>query len=152
LSQAINHLIELDYMDVKSSGPNRLVTFKDRQEIWEELKDGHVKLFYKMVEAYYLIDNKNYIYSDEMALAHYSNLAKPKLKHIAVTNKELATIESVGKAVGNFGEPEFIFNIFREPPALFADDGYLNPIELYFMLKDHTDERIQMELERMLSN
>lgn len=153
LSQAINHLIELGFMDVKGSGPNRIVTFKSRNEIWEEIKDCKAKPFFKMVEGYYLIDNRNYIFSGETALAHYTNLAEPAEKHIALTRKELANLEEHGRPVGDFGRPLYIFEIFKEPPELFAmDDGYLNPLELYFMFRKDKDERIKIELEKMIKN
>jgi hypothetical protein len=153
LSQAINHIIELGLMDVQGSGPNRIVKFKSRNEIWEEIKDYKVKPFFKMVEGYYLIDDLNYIFSGETALAYYTNLAESAVKHIALTRKEFESLEEHGRPVGDFGQPLYIFEIFKESPKLFAmDDGYLNPIELYFMYRGDKDERIQIELEKMIKN
>ncbi len=152
LSQAINHLIKLNYVDVTGSGPNRLVTFKDRKEVWEELKSMSSKRFSKTVEGYYMIEG-DFIFSGETALAHYSDLADSKVKHIAITNKELIEIERRGVPARDFGRPAYIFDVLKEPPHLFAkDDKYLNPVELYFLLRSHSDERVQMALEQMLKN
>ncbi len=151
LSQAVKQLVNLSYLDVKGSGPNRLVRFKDRAKVWEQLKDQKVKRFHKMVKGYYM-DNINHIVSGETALAHYSDLARPKMKYIALTNKELKAIEDNGTLVGDFGDPLYMFDVFKEPASLFAvDNKYLNPIELYFLLRDENDERVQLSIEQMLS-
>jgi hypothetical protein len=153
LSQAINHIIELGFMDVKGSGPNRIVTFKNRNDVWEEIKDCQVKPFFKMVEGYYLIDDPNYICSGETAMAYYTNLAEPPVKHIALTRKAFNFLEKHGKPDGDFGRPQYIFEIFKEPPELFAmEDRYLNPIELYFMFRRDKDERIKIELGKIIKN
>lgn len=153
LSQAINHIIELGFMDVKGSGPNRIVTFKSRNDIWEEIKGYKVQPFFKMVEGDCLIDDLDYIFSGETALAHYTNLTEPKVRHIALTRKGFELLKEHGKSVGDFGRSRYIFEIFKEPPELFAkDDGYLNPIELFFMFRRNKDERIQIELEKMIKN
>ncbi|MBI2519772.1 MAG: hypothetical protein HYV97_05125 [Bdellovibrio sp.] len=152
LAQAINHLIELDFVDTKGAGPNRLVTFKNRQEIWDRLKKQPLKPFSKTIESYYMT-NADYIFSGETALAHYSDLAEPKMRYLAMTNQQFKQIQKSGDPVGDFGKPQFVCDVLKESPRLFAkDDGFLNPVELYFLLRAHSDERVQIALEQMITN
>lgn len=152
LAQAVNQLIKLGYLTVTGSGPNRLVKFKNREEVWDQLKDQDVKRFHKTVKGYY-IDNVDHVVSGETALAHYSDLVEPKINYLALTNKELKALEQNGKPVGQFGEPEFMFDVMKEPASLFAvDEKYINPVELYFLLKNESDERVQLSIEQMLES
>jgi hypothetical protein len=152
LSLAINKLIKLGYLDVKGSGPHRLVMFKNMDEVWELLQDQIVKRFHKTVKGYYM-DDVDHIISGETALAHYSDLVEPKLRYIALTNKELKALEDNGQPIGHFGEPIFMFDVLKEPAKLFAmENKYINPIELYFLLKGESDERVQLSIEQMLKD
>lgn len=151
LAQAINHLIDLEFVDARGTGPNRLVIFKDRQEVWSKLKVTPVKSFSKSIESYRMVED-NFIFSGETALAHYSDLAEPRIRYIAVTNKEFQKIQE-GVPVGDFGNPLFICEVFKERPSLFSKgNNFLNPIELYFLMRSNSDERIQIALDQMLSD
>mgnify|MGYP006908244421 FL=1 len=151
LSQVVNHLIDCGFMEAKGSGPNRLVMFQDKLEVWDLLKEMHVKRFFKKVKGHSK-DNRSFIISGESALAHYSDLVEPKVKHIGITTKEFKKLDNLKQSLGHTHEKEFIFDILKEPPELFAiDKKYLNPIELYFLLRGETDERILISLEQMLN-
>lgn len=151
LSNSVNHLLELDYMDTEGHGPHKVFTFKAKEEVWSRLQKASLKAFSKSVECYYLVEG-DYIFSGESALAHYSNLADPRIKYLAVTNNEFLQMESQGKSYSDFSRPLVICDIFKEPPGLFANKGeFINQVELYFLLKSHQDERIQIALEEMLS-
>ncbi len=152
LSNSVNHLIKLDYMDTQGHGPHKMVKFKSKEEVWSKLKKSTIKAFSKTAECYYFVEG-DYIISGESALAHYSNLADSRIKFLAVTNKDFLQLASKGKPYGDFGRPSIICDIFKEPPSLFANEGkYINQVELYFLLKSHNDERVQIALEEMLSN
>lgn len=151
LAQAINHLIDLEFMDAKGTGPNRLVIFRGRQEVWAKLKETPLKSFSKSIESYYMIDD-DFIYSGETALAYCSDLAEPKIKHIAVTNQEFQKIQK-GVPVGDFGNPLYVCDVLKESPSLFAKNNkFLNPVELYFLMRSNSDERVQIALDQMLSD
>lgn len=150
LSHAVKHLIEMDFMTVDGHGPNRQVMFNPRDQIWEELKQREIKPFLKRVEAAVSVTGRNFIYSGETALAHYSDLSSPEQKHIGITNKELADLESKTPEEDTT-QSKVVFEVFKESPRLFARDGYLSPIEVFMTFKNHPDERIHMSLEQMLS-
>jgi hypothetical protein len=150
LSKAVNQLIKLGYLDVVGIGPKRMVTFKDRDDVWDQIKEENIKRIHKSVKGYYM-NNVNHIISGETALAHYSDLAKPKIKHMAITNKEFKALENDGQPVGYFGESMYMLDILKEPASLFAvDKKYVNPIELYFLLRNESDERILLSIDQML--
>ena len=40
--------------------------------------------------------------------------------------------------------------VWRYPPALFAEDGIVDPLSLYLSLKEDRDERTETALEEMM--
>lgn len=151
LSRAINSLANQGFLTVQGRGPNRIVIFNDRQDVWEQLNETKLKDYSKTVEGYFYVD-ENLIKSGETALASYSDLSLPEQKHFAVTRDQLAEIEKIGKPLGDFGRPLFIYDVLREPAELFSINGEtLNPVELFFLMKRSFDERIQIALDEMLA-
>jgi hypothetical protein len=82
-------------------------------------------------------------------LQYYSDLAEPEQRSFAVTQKDYDLLKQ------NFGKSEAVkkttfIEVRKVSPKLFSVKGNLNPIELYFELRNHTDERIQLSLSQML--
>jgi len=49
------------------------------------------------------------------------------------------------------GEESQRLELWRCEPGQYAERGVVNPISLYFSLRDSQDERVQKELKNMLS-
>ena len=150
LSQAINHFLDLGYMQSCGSGPNRKVKFNPKQYIWEELQNVGMKSSIKRYELHSDVVGE-IILSGESALAEYSDLSEPAVQQIAMTNVDWRKIAKP-KIASAQGDNKVIVEVFKESPRLFSiQQRYLNPVELYFSLKNHTDERIQLCLDQMLN-
>lgn len=153
LSIVLNELAEHELLQVHGAGPKKFYSCKDTEALWKKLNEIELSPFYREVQTNYIPkDRKTYITAGERALVHYSNLAEQKQTIIAMTPGDFRRIYQQEKSVipyGDFGNPSTV-QIWKSDPKLFSIDGALNPIELYFSMRDNPDERIQMSLDEML--
>lgn len=149
LSQTVNGLIDKGLLEKTGSGPHRRLFFKMKQETWENLNTLGLKLTHKTMKGV-AVKMGAHVYAGETALAQFSNLAKPNQETFAVTSEELKQIRDQVKNRDTANEGMVFYEVRKEDPRLFSMKDYLNPIEVYFSLRDHPDERIQISLKQML--
>ncbi len=153
LSPALIELTGRELLNAHGAGPTKAYTQENHQSIWEKLLSLTIAPLFKEIEANYLPRPlKEYVIAGEVALAEYSNLARPNRNVIAVTTGEF---RQTFQAVNNKNQPlDFqettLVQVWKEDPTLFAVNGIQNPIEVYFCLQRNTDERIQLSLDEML--
>lgn len=152
LSQTLNLLANNHLIFSKGMGPQKSYS-SDKKVIWNTLSDLEVSpLFREVLTNYIPIDRKSYVVAGESALSHYSNIAEPKQKAIAMLANDYRSMYQKKKntiASVDFGTTSIV-QIWKADPRIFAIDGAINPIELFFSLRHHTDERIQKSLDEML--
>ncbi len=149
LSRAINQLIKRELVTAQGSGPNRQLNFKPKNDIWLSTQHIPVKTGTKLIEVKWPIIKKGNILSGESALQHYSDLAESEQRTFAVTQKDYDLLKQTFGKSEAIKKPTFI-EVRKISPKLFSIKGSLNPIELYFELRDHMDERVQLSLSQML--
>ena len=81
------------------------------------------------------------------ALASYTMLNEESRQCWAVTKKELKTLAIVTDK--QFGENEI--QVWKYNPKKLSTEGVVDKLSLYLSLKDNEDERIQIELERLIN-
>ncbi len=150
LSNSINRLLMSGFLTSHGSGPNRKLNFINRSEVWQKLNENTYQGSTRIIPAEFITQDLDLPLSNESALAKYTNLGYPAKPIYAVTNKQLQEIQAEGNAFGDFGNPLFYFDVRKEDPRLFSINGALNPIEVFMDMKDNGDERIQIELSKML--
>lgn len=153
LSMAVNELAAGGFLVTHGAGPQKFFKKKKPQEIWQQALAVKFAPFFRETQTNYIPkDRQSYCMAGEAALAHYSNLAPPKQAIIAMTAGEFRHVyQELKKTIpyGDFGSSNTV-QVWKEDPGLFSIDGILNPIELFFSLRHHPDERIQMSLDEML--
>ena len=81
------------------------------------------------------------------ALASYTMLNEESRQCWAVTKKELKTLAVATDK--QFGENEI--QVWKYNPKMLSTEGVVDKLSLYLSLKDNDDERIQIELERLIN-
>ena len=149
LSRTINDLIHRDLVLPHSLGPKRKLTFKSKKEVWQHLCHNQIKTGSQLLKVRWHMKKKESIYSGESALSYYSDLAPPLQKTIALTKKDYDSLRLSAQREESSEESIFI-EVRKIDPKLFSIKKHLNPIELYFELKNYFDERVQLSLSKML--
>ena len=81
------------------------------------------------------------------ALASYTMLNEESRQCWALTRKELKALDIVTDK--QFGENEI--QVWKYNPKMLSTEGVVDKLSLYLSLKDNDDERIQIELERLIN-
>jgi len=85
------------------------------------------------------------------ALAQYTNLAENSKKYFAVAQKDFEVLKKMKKIqIAPTNEYEIYLEVWKYNPGILATDKTVDPLSLYLCLKDEKDERVEMELEKMI--
>lgn len=152
LSETLSELAANSLLIPHGSGPQKSYS-SNSGTLWTTLLGIELSPLFREVQANYVPKNRrDYIIAGESALSHYSNLAEPKQATIAMTASDFRRVYQQEKSTipyGDFGSPSTV-QVWKSDTRLFANDGAMNPIELYFSLRTNEDERVQMSLDEML--
>lgn len=153
LSLALKELVENGLILSEGAGPTRYFAKAAVEKTWEKILALPLASFFREAQANYVPKNRRtFCLAGETALAQYSNLAVKATATIAMSVKEFRESYEGKKREIPFGEvytPSTI-QIWKEPPHIFALRGVMNPIEVFFSMRNHHDERVQMALDEML--
>jgi hypothetical protein len=155
LNPILNDLAANGFLLIQGSGPTKTYIKNEIQKIWEITLAASFAPFFREVRTNYVPNDRSaYSIAGETALAHYSNLAAPRQTTIAMTAGEFRSvyqgkIQNTKPSV-DFGKPGLV-QIWKEDPHLFSSDGVMNPIEVFFSMRTHLDDRIQIALDEMLN-
>jgi hypothetical protein len=154
LSPTLNELTQHGLLLAQGVGPRKKYLRASPQEAWAKALNLKLSPFFREVSSNYIPRKKSaYVMAGENALAHYSNLAEPKSATIAMTPGAYRAIYEKAKDTipyGDFGKSSTV-QIWKADPHLFSIEGVLNPVELFLAMRDHSDERIQIELDQLLA-
>lgn len=85
------------------------------------------------------------------ALSRYSNISSGKMKVYAMEAKTYRELKNMGEVTDTlFNEVNKQLQIWSYDPTLLTSNDFVDPLSLYLSLKDDPDERVQIELEKML--
>lgn len=153
LSLSLRELVEHGLLLARGAGPTRYFSKANVEKTWEKILALPLAPFFREAETNYVPKKREtFCLAGETALARYSNLAASATATIAMSVKEFRESYEGKKYEIPFGDvhTSSIIQIWKEPPHLFSLRGALNPVELFFAMKNHPDERVQMALDEML--
>ena len=86
------------------------------------------------------------------ALAHFSMLESPEYTTYALSREDWKALRHKHKIIEVPAQDEDAseVEIWWYPPALFAEDGFVDRLSLFLALKDERDERTETALEEMM--
>lgn len=148
MTRAFNELEALEIGEVHRKGKERFWSFKDKISLWKQAK-SHLRDPVK--KRIWVKNHSLKILGGLSALSHYSQLSPPPFPIFATSGKNLELlkqleVEEIPSSDGASAEIE----IWHYDPELFAKDGFVDPISLYYSLNENKDERIELCLEEMM--
>ena len=153
LSLALKELAENELLLAGGAGPTRRFARAAVEKTWEKVLALPIAKFFREAQTNHIPKNREaFCLAGEAALAQYSNLAANATATVAMSVKEFRESYEGKKGEIPFGDLNTtnIIQIWKEPPHLFAINGVMNPIEVFFAMRGHHDERVQMALGEML--
>jgi len=154
LSPTLSELAANGLLLIHGSGPRKAYTNSTVQILWQKILALKLAPYFREMQVNYIPKDRHaYVIAGESALAHYSNLNAPSNTTIAMSVGQFRAVFEQKKETipyGDFGNPSSV-QIWKEDPRVFSIDGVINPVELFLSMRDHSDERVQMGLDELLS-
>jgi hypothetical protein len=152
LSAVLNELVNFELAETLGKGPRKAFVFVESKIAWAALPSIRLAPFMRTVHDHFLPEHESdFVLAGESALARYSSLNKPAALTIATTPAVHRQMRSTAVPHDDYSGPGVLIQIWREDPRAFCLGRNLNPIELYFSMREHSDERVQTALQQMLS-
>lgn len=89
-----------------------------------------------------------FLLSEQSALAEYTMLNEGP-RRIAISRETFVELRNQEIDWNQFGE--LGVEVWKYDPMLLSDSGIVDKLSLYLILKGHSDERVQIELENMIN-
>jgi DNA-binding MarR family transcriptional regulator len=153
MTRAFDELETANLAEVTVRGRERCLRFNGgRREIWDKAQPFlrspvSKRLFIRQTET-----ARGAISAGLTALAHHSMLAAPAYPTYALNREDWKALRQRHKIIEiPAQDPDSSeIEVWWYPPALFAEDGIVDPLSLYLSLKADHDERTEAALEEMM--
>ncbi|MBU0504640.1 MAG: hypothetical protein ABII18_00515 [bacterium] len=144
--RAIERLLTHELCFEEKKGVSKNIIFKQRDELWDYFKNNVLSPVKFVVYADVKI--KGLPFSNITALSKQTMLADDDMPVYAIDKKEFKL---------KYTERDFVhedqaiakIEVWNYRPIL-VEKNTINPLDAYLLLKDHADERVQIELQELL--
>ncbi|GAK61002.1 hypothetical protein U27_00900 [Candidatus Vecturithrix granuli] len=153
ISRAVNDLAEKKLCHLEGIKDKRVIFDEKKEHLWDKslpyLQNPIIKKVY--LEE---VSGQTPMYKAACsALSYYTNLTEDSLPWYAISKtdysylkrqKQIKVIHNVEGGVG--------LEIWKYAPGILAQNHIVDPLSLYLTFQEIKDERVEMELERMVAN
>ncbi len=153
LSRAIKELVDNELASAAIRGREKHLEFPLlARELWQ----AAAPLLRNPVKKHIVVKQPNRLLTakiaGEDALAHYTMLAKPKNRMMAINGSEWPNLKR-DAALEEKAQPDsddVQLQLWRYSPGLLTAEQFVDPLSLWLSLEDKKDERVEMALEQLL--
>lgn len=146
MGRAIEPLLTHDLCDENKVGVAKHIQFRPRAELWMYLQKNIISPIREIVILDYI--PKGLAYSGISAQARQTMLAEDLIPSYSIDKKSFHK---------KFKNPHFVLEDdakarieLWDRPATLVEQSCINAIDTYLTLKDTSDERVQIELEKLI--
>lgn len=153
ITRAVNELDEKALCRIEGKKEKKIVFERERKDIWETalpyLQNPVKRKIY--IEEY--LDDNLIFESGYKALSTYTNMADEPKGCYAISNsdylylKKQKNLSTISKTEG-----PICLEIWKYAPGILTDKRMVDPLSLYLAFKGTKDERIELEIEKMVAS
>jgi len=151
ISRSINELCVAELGEAERGKSKGIFLIKNKKELWDKAMpflNSPVKDNFYVTN---LGESKHYFVTELKALAHYTFISDDSQKQFAIFHnyyRELS--KEMKKEEKNKHEGNYFLEIWKYAPDILAEGNYVDPLSLYMIFCKDTDERIQIELKKIV--
>ena len=147
VSRAVKNLEELGLCALVG-GKEKQIQFTEKgKELWLKAQSFFQDPVERVVFTDELLKNNQAFVSNINALSYYSMMNDETKRYYAINKNITKTLPiETNKYAG-----DNTIEIWRYHPDLLSDNGFVDKLSLFLLLKNNPDERIQSELEQMIN-
>lgn len=145
INRALRWLVSKDLIKLEGVKTKTLQIDLSDRELWNKALPLLVSPIEQLYYTDALLDGKTI--SGVNALSSYTMLNEESRQCCAVSKKDFKALKII--ADKQFGQNEI--QVWKYNPRMLSSTGVVDKLSLYLSLKDNEDERIQIELERLIN-
>jgi hypothetical protein len=154
ITRAVQALIDKGIADKTILNKEVRIRFRgNNDDLWKKalpVLQNPIKKIYVLEEA----SNQDILYqSSYNALTTYTNLTENKKKFYAIAANDFQVLKmNKDIRIVRANEGEMHLEVWKYDPGILTHTRIIDPLSLYLTLIDEKDERIEMELEKMIAS
>jgi hypothetical protein len=153
ISRVAKELKQFSICNITGTKEKALVFSNDKKETWDKLLDVFQSPVKQKYFANQISASAQLLQAGESAMEHYTHLVANKTKTFAVSKEDFSVLKKMNAIKDlNQYEGDFLIEVWIYNPVLLSKSKYVDPLSLYLSMKDSTDDRTQIELEKLLNN
>ena len=145
VSRAVKNLEELGLCNLVGGKAKRLQFKAKGNNLWVLARDFLQSPIDRNLYTDSVLESQQTCISNINALAHYTMMNDEVRQYIAV-NKDIAKNIDANQYVG-----DYTIEVWRYSPYQLSNNGVVDKLSLFLLLKNDTDVRIQSEIEQMIN-
>ena len=145
INRALRWLVAKDLIKLEGVKTKTLQIDLSDRELWNKALPLLVSPIEQLYYTDALLDGQTI--SGVNALSSYTMLNEESRQCCAVSKKDFKALKII--ADKQFGQNEI--QVWKYNPRMLSSTGVVDKLSLYLSLKDNEDERIQIELERLIN-
>ena len=145
INRALRWLVSKDLIKLEGVKTKTLQIDLSDRELWNKAPPLLVSPIEQLYYTDALLDGQTI--SGVNALSSYTMLNEESRQCCAVSKKDFKALKII--ADKQFGQNEI--QVWKYNPRMLSSTGVVDKLSLYLSLKDNEDERIQIELERLIN-
>jgi len=147
MSRAVKSLEELDLCNLVGGKEKQIQFTANGKVLWLKAQNFFQNPVERIVFTDELPEDGKTYTSNINALAHYSMLNDETRRYYAINKNEVKNLAvETNKYAG-----DNVIEIWRYNPKQLSNNGFVDKLSLYLLLKNDSDERVQNELEQIIN-
>jgi len=152
ITRVVNELVENKLCRIEGRKEKKIVFEMERKAIWEMALPYLQNPVKKKIYLDEKIDTNLVYKTGYSALSFYTNMDSDAIECYAISNTNYLNLKNHKRInITNNTEGHICLEIWKYAPVILAENGIVDPLSLYLTLRDIADERVEMELDRMVA-
>ncbi len=152
VTRAATYLENKRICEIHGTKDKRFHFDKKGYELWQEIEPLMQNPIKNKVFATPLINVKNAVISGINALAHYTDIADDSKPYYAFDKKGYDALLKNNQSIAiDDVDGEMHLEMWKYNPVGLAVGDYVDPLSLYLIYKDDTDERVQIVINQLIN-
>jgi len=152
ITRAVENLLYFELCKVTDTKEKELILEFDKKELWKKALPLLTSPVKKAVFVNDLIPGEYLFKSNISALSHYTEISDNSKDSFAIYHDDFKELNKKGiiKMFSKYDGTNYI-ELWKYNPEILSKERFVDPLSLYLFFKDNKDQRIEIELEKLIN-
>lgn len=151
VTRAVDNLAETGLCTIEGTKEKTIFFEANKAELWENALNLLANPVKKSVFINEDLPEQITVRTNINVLAHFTLLNNEPKSYFAIWEKNFRDLQKKGQIerISQY-DGEFLVEQWGYDPVVLSDNGFIDPLSLYLIYRDDTDERVSYELNQMI--